>query len=121
MSDVGQIILQGRAIIDAGGRLYSKGSKGISRRLRVAFLDNIDATIPATLTSLAAKTAPAEQVVIEHLIPMKRIAIEIIDPAGHDPRTGGDAPETIGPPFSEQPHNPQVFPTRILDRFDLSD
>ncbi|WP_420380875.1 hypothetical protein [Marivita sp.] len=93
MSDAWEIILEGRALLAGGGRLHTKGSHGIPQRLRSIFLKRIDAAIPVSLTTQAAIEAPSEETAIEHLVPMKRIAIVIIDPAAHDPRTGGSDAE----------------------------
>lgn len=97
MSDAWGLILKGRAILASGGSLHSKGSQAIPSRLRQVFLQPIDATIPIKLTTKAAKEADPEDVVVEHLVPMKRVAIEIIDPTAHDPRTGGKNADVVGP------------------------
>lgn len=97
MSAAWEIILEGRALLAAGGRLYTKGSQGIPQRLRSVFLQRIDATIPVTLATQAGREASDHEIAIEHLVPMKRIAIEIIDPSAHDPRTGGANVELLGP------------------------
>ena len=91
------IILEGRDILAKGGRLYSQGSNGVPSRLRRYLLSDVDKDVPVTLTTASARCASPSDLVIEHIVPMKRIAIEIIDPEAHDPRTGGNSPQTLGP------------------------
>ncbi|MXU65912.1 hypothetical protein [Oceanomicrobium pacificus] len=97
MEDAWDIIVEGRAIVASGGRLFSKGSNRVPTRLRQAFIARIDREIAVTLTSQAARQADTADVVVEHVIPIKRIVIEVIAPEAHDPRTGGRAMTRLGP------------------------
>ena len=90
------IVLEGRRIIRSGGRLHSKGSAQVPSRLRKSLLNRIDREIPVIFKSEAAML-PGSKTHIEHVTPMKRIAIEIIDPSAHDPRTVGGGPAGLGP------------------------
>jgi hypothetical protein len=90
------VILEGRQILTSGGTLFSKGSNKVPSRLRKCFLDRIDKSIPITFESRAARE-PGAKTHIEHMVPMKRVAIEIIDPSGHDPRTVDGGAEGLGP------------------------
>lgn len=97
MENARDIIMEGRSIVASGGRLHSKGSNRVPARLRQALITRIDRRVAVTLTSEAARNADPADVVVEHVIPIKRIAIEIIAPEAHDPRTGGRAKTTLGP------------------------
>lgn len=97
MENAWEIILEGRGIVASGGRLYSKGSNHVPTRLRQAFIARVDRKIGVTLTSQAARHADPADVVVEHVVTVKRIAIEIIAPEAHAPRIGGPAKTKLGP------------------------
>lgn len=92
-----QVVLAARAHIRAGGNLHTKGSGGFPAQLRVA-LSWLDATVPVTRTSPAAAAARGERTAIEHVLPWKRIATEIIDPTKADPRSN-----TVFTPIEDGP------------------
>ena len=92
-----QIILEGRARIAEGFHMHTKGSGGVPRRLRSELLDKIEKRVKPKYISEGAVADPAANREREHVIPMKRIAIEIIDPEAHDPRSGGGPAKLLGP------------------------
>lgn len=79
-----------RPFIAAGGRLWSKGSNGYPRRLRQV-LQGLDAANDVTFGTPDAMLLERRQRVVEHVVPMKRIIVEIVDPAQADPRSNTPA------------------------------
>lgn len=81
-----------RPFVLAGGRLWTKtlgfsGTNPASRLRRM--LQPLDQLTPATFTTVAAME-PGAVLEREHVMPLKRIAIEMIDPMQGDPRCRSD-------------------------------
>lgn len=91
-----------RPFLAAGGRLWSKGSRGYPARLRL-LLERLDVQREVAYGTRDAMGLPCRQRVVEHVIPMKRIVIEIVDPRQADPRSNiGSAPIAGGPATSPE-------------------
>lgn len=91
-----------RPFVTAGGRLWSKGSRGYPARLR-QILQRLDKAHDVTFATRDAMHLQHSQRIIEHVIPMKRIVIEIVDPRQADPRSNiSNAPIADGPATSPQ-------------------
>lgn len=98
-----------RPFLTAGGRLWSKGSRGYPSRLRqmTRALESASVTF-ATREAMLLLPGQRE---IEHVLPMKRVLIEIVDPRQSDPRSNsGPVPIAGGPATS---------PEHLLSIFDL--
>jgi len=91
-----------------GGNLHTKGSNGYPGKLR-RMLAGLDKT-PPTHVSLAAKAADLENCQIEHVIPWKRIIVELVDPAACDDRINTSKQPIAGGPASS--------PQQLLHIFD---
>lgn len=91
-----------RPYLAAGGRLWTKGSAGHPRRVR-QLLHGLDETHPVTYATRDAMELEPRQRIVEHVTPMKRIVIEIVDPAQADPRSNtAFAPIAGGPATSAE-------------------
>lgn len=96
-----------RPFLAAGGRLWSKGSRGYPTRLR-QMLAPLEPTTPthATRDAMLLERRRRE---VEHVLPMKRLVVEIVDPRQADPR----ANTTFGPladgPASSPEHLLAIF------------
>ncbi len=97
-----------RPFLATGGRLWSKGSRGYPRRLRQK-LHGLDAAHPVTFATQDAMRLERRQRVVEHVVPIKRIAIEIVDPRQADPRSNTMAEPIAGGPASSPEHLVMVF------------
>ena len=97
-----------RPFLVAGGRLWSKGSQGYPRQLRQR-LHGLDAAHPVTFATPDAMSLDRSQRVVEHVVPMKRIAIEIVDPRQADPRSNTTAEPIAGGPASSPEHLLMIF------------
>src|SRR5258705_163476 len=75
-----------RPFLVAGGRLWSKGSQGYPRRLR-QMLQGLDHAHTVTFATHDAMLIDRSQRNVEHVVPMKRIVVEIVDPGQADPRS----------------------------------
>lgn len=96
------IVDEVRPFLAAGGRLWTKGSQGYPRRLR-QMLQGLDQAHPVTFVTHDATLIDERQRVVEHVIPMKRIVIEIVDPGQADPRSNSTlAPIGGGPATSPE-------------------
>lgn len=96
------IVDEVRPFLVAGGRLWSKGSQGYPRRLR-QMLQGLDRAHAVTFATHDAILIDERQRVVEHVIPMKRIVIEIVDPGQADPRSNSTlAPIGGGPATSPE-------------------
>jgi hypothetical protein len=83
---------EARPYVRRGGRLWTKtrGFHGVNPATTLRdILKPLDNRIPATFTTLAA-AKPGALVDREHAMPVKRIAIEMIDPMQGDPRCHSD-------------------------------
>ncbi|MEV7618913.1 hypothetical protein AB0N59_02135 [Microbacterium sp. NPDC089321] len=101
-----------RPHLAAGGTLWTKGSGGYPRRLRqmLGVLDKGHAVTFATRDAM--QLAPAERVV-EHVIPFKRIIVEIVDPSQADPRSNTHQEPIAGGPATSPEHLLSLF-NRLL-------
>jgi hypothetical protein len=95
--------------LHAGGSLHSKGSGGLPATFRQRFLGRLDTGCVRYATPAALERPVAERVV-EHVIPLKRIAIEIFDPALADPRSN-----TLFDPLAGGPARSPEDVLRIFD------
>ncbi len=98
-----------RPFLAAGGTLHTKGSRGYPTKLRTMLLW-LDATVPITHATTAALLLPLQQRQVEHVFPVKRVAVEMVDPSKADPRSN-----TSFAPIANGPAN---SPEHLLDIFD---
>lgn len=92
-----------RQHLAAGGNLWTKGSGGYPSRLR-QMLGVLDKDHEVTFaTRDAMQLAPAERV-IEHVIPFKRIIVEMVDPSQADPRSNTHQEPIEGGPATSPEH-----------------
>jgi len=98
-----------RPFITAGGRLWSKGSQGYPRRLR-QILQGLDRAHTVTFATKDALLIDLKQRKVEHVVPMKRIVIEIVDPGQADTRSNSNADPIAG--------GPAVSPEDLISIFD---
>lgn len=99
-----------RPFLAAGGRLWSKGSRGYPRRLR-QMLQGLDRAHTVTFATHDAMLIDRNERKIEHVVPMKRIVVEIVDPGQADPRSNSVADPIAGGPA----HSPEDL-ISIFDR-----
>ena len=97
-----------RPFLAAGGRLWSKGSRGYPRRLRQR-LQGLDAAHPVLFATQDAMRLDRSQRIVEHVVPMKRIVIEIVDPHQADPRSNRVADPIAGGPAISPEHLILIF------------
>lgn len=97
-----------RPFLAAGGRLWSKGSQGYPRQLRQR-LNGLDAAHQVTFATQDAMRLDRSERVVEHVVPMKRIAIELVDPRQADPRSNTTAEPIAGGPASSSEHLLLIF------------
>lgn len=102
------IVDEVRPFLAAGGRLWSKGSRGYPRRLR-QMLQGLDRAHPVTFATHDATLIDQSQRVVEHVIPMKRIVIEIVDPGQADPRSNSTLAPIGGGPATTQEELIAIF------------
>ncbi|WP_101847489.1 hypothetical protein [Zhihengliuella sp. ISTPL4] len=97
-----------RPHLAAGGNLWTKGSGGYPRQLRqmLRVLDHGHRVTFATRDAMGL--APAERV-IEHVIPFKRIIVEIVDPSQADPRSNTHQEPIAGGPATSPEHLLSIF------------
>ncbi|GAA1679492.1 hypothetical protein [Microbacterium lacus] len=96
----------------SGGRLWSKGSGGHPSRLRT-ILSGLDAEHEVMFTTDAAIRLPKRQRVVEHVIPFKRIIIELVDPRQADPRSNSGVEPIAGGPATSPEHLLEIFDRMI--------
>lgn len=99
-----------RPFLAAGGRLWSKGSLGYPRRLR-QMLQGLDRAHTVTFATHDAMLIERNERKIEHVVPMKRIVVEIVDPGQADPRSNSVVDPIAGGPA----HSPEDL-ISIFDR-----
>jgi hypothetical protein len=97
-----------RPFLAAGGRLWSKGSQAYPRQLRQR-LHGLDAAHQVKFATEDAMRLNREERVVEHVVPMKRIAIEIVDQRQADPRSNTRAEPIAGGPASSPEHLLRIF------------
>lgn len=97
-----------RPFLADGGRLWSKGSRGYPTRLR-QMLNRLDAAHDVTFATEDSMRLPPGQREIEHVTPMKRIIIEIIDPLQADPRSNSSFAAIAGGPATSAEHLLSIF------------
>lgn len=91
-----------RPFLRSGGHLCSRGSAGYLSRLR-QMLGGLDVGYRVTFATSDAMRLPINERVVEHVIPIKRIVIEIVDPDQADPRSNNHrAPIADGPTTSPE-------------------
>jgi hypothetical protein len=96
-----------RPFLAAGGRLWSKGSRGYPSRLRQMTRGLESVSVPfATREAMLLPPAHRE---IEHVLPMKRVLIEIVDPRQSDPRSNSDPAPIAGGPATSPEHLLSIF------------
>lgn len=92
-----------RPFLAQGGNLHTKGSRGYPTRLR-QMLSRLDADVPITHATAASLRLPVRDRQIEHVVPVKRIAIEIVDPSKADPRSNTSFDAIAGGPATSPEH-----------------
>ncbi|MFF2371822.1 hypothetical protein [Agromyces sp. NPDC058110] len=92
-----------RPLLATGGRLWSKGSGGYPSRLR-QILRGLDKAHGVTYATHDAMELPPGQRRVEHVIPVKRIIIEIVDPSQADPRSNTQSAPIAGGPAASPTH-----------------
>jgi hypothetical protein len=97
-----------RPFLAAGGRLWSKGSRGYPTRLR-QMLKGLDAAHAVVFATGDAMQLDLGQRIVEHVTPMKRIVIEIVDPREADPRSNSVADPIAGGPAISPEHLISIF------------
>lgn len=102
-----------RPFLAAGGRLWSKGSRGYPRRLR-QMLQALDHAHAMTFATHDAMLLDRSQRIVEHVVPMKRIVVEIVDPGQADPRSNSGADPIAGGPATSPEDLISVF-DRLAD------
>jgi hypothetical protein len=96
-----------RPFLAAGGRLWSKGSRGYPTRLR-RMLEPLESRTPTFATRDAMLLAPRRRQV-EHVLPLKRIIVEIVDPGQADPRANVSPAPIAGGPATSPEHLLEIF------------
>jgi hypothetical protein len=97
-----------RPFLAGGGRLWSKGSLGYPRRLR-QMLQRLDAAHAVTFATQDSMRLERSHRVVEHVVPMKRIVVEIVDPGQADPRSNSVADPIAGGPATSPEHLITIF------------
>jgi len=98
-----------RPFLAAGGRLWSKGSRGYPSKIRQMFL-GLDKAHGVTFATRDAMLVDSSQRQIEHVVPVKRIVIEIVDPGQADPRSNSRFDALAG--------GPAMSPKDLISVFD---
>lgn len=97
-----------RPHLASGGKLWSKGSGGYPSRLR-KMLSGLDAAHGVTYATDDAMQLPKRQRIVEHVVPFKRIIIELVDPRQADPRSNSDVAPIAGGPARSPEHLLEIF------------
>ena len=103
-----------RPFLATGGRLWSKGSRGYPSRLR-QILQRLDKAHDVTFATDDAMQLERSQRVVEHVVPMKRIVVEIVDPDQADPRSNSGSAPIAGGPATSPEHLITIF-DRLLEK-----
>lgn len=109
-----------RPFLENVGRLRSTGSQGYPRRLRQKLRDLDQARYVTFATRDAMGLAPSERVV-EHVVPIKRIVIEIVDPRQADPRSNRSLEPIGGGPANSPDDVIAVFDRLLIKCWVTSD
>ncbi|MEV8172670.1 hypothetical protein [Microbacterium sp. NPDC077486] len=97
-----------RSHLAAGGNLWTKGSGGYPRRLR-QMLGALDEGHPVTFATRDAMQLAQPERKVEHVIPFKRIIVEIVDPSQADPRSNTRQEPIAGGPATSPEHLLSIF------------
>lgn len=97
-----------RPFLAAGGRLWSKGSNGYPSQLR-RMLSGLDGAHSVTFATPDAMKHDRVERVVEHVVPMKRIVIEIVDPSEADPRSNSSSRAISDGPATSPEHLIRIF------------
>ena len=92
----------------AGGRLWSKGSLGYPSRIR-KMLQGLDDNHTVMFATHDAMRLDLSQRTVEHVVPMKRIVTELVDPRQADPRSNSAAEPIAGGPARSPEHLIEIF------------
>lgn len=103
-----------RPFIAAGGHLWTKGSQGYPTRVR-KLLEKLDVDCSVTHATADAMLLPEGTRIVEHVLPMKRIVIEIVDPAQADPRSNTHTDPIADGPATSPEHLLSIF-DRLLEK-----
>lgn len=109
-----------RPFLAAGGRLWSKGSRRYPRLLR-QMLQGLDAAHTVTFATHDAMRLDRSQRVVEHVVPMKRIVVEIVDPGQADPRSNSMVEPIVGGPAISPEHLIAIFDQLLVKCWVTSD
>lgn len=101
-----------RPFLAAGGRLWSKGSLGYPSRLR-QMTRGLESVVVPFATRDAMLLPPAHRE-IEHVLPMKRVLVEIVDPRQSDPRSNSDPAPIAGGPATSPEHLLSIFDLLVV-------
>lgn len=96
-----------RPFLASGGRLWTKGSNAYPKRVR-QILHKLDSA-GVTFATHDAMQLERRQRVVEHVVPMKRIVIEIVDPSQADPRSNSGTEPIAGGPATSPEHLLAIF------------
>lgn len=102
-----------RPFLVAGGQLWSKGSRGYPRRLR-QMLQGLDAAHSVDFATHDAMRLDRSQRIVEHVVPMKRIVVEIVDPRQADPRSNSTVVPIAGGPATSPEHLILIFDRLVV-------
>lgn len=95
------VVTVARPHISAGGVMHTKGSKGIPSELR-KLIAPIDRCIMPSWTTPAARAS--EELIVEPVIPLKRVCVKLINPASADPRCNTRFNSIAGGPATSPAH-----------------
>lgn len=104
---------EARPHLARGGNLHTKGSGAYPAKLRT-LLSPLDRAIPVTYATEAALAIDIKRRCVEHVLPLKRIAVEIIDPSKADPRLNTLFAPLAGGPATSPEHLLEIFDALIL-------
>jgi hypothetical protein len=104
---------EARPYLRSGGNLHTKGSGGYPAELR-KLLAPLDRIAQVTHATVAAWALEKEHRCVEHVVPMKRIAVEIIDPTKADPRCNTRFDPIAGGPATSPQHLLEIFDRLVL-------
>lgn len=97
-----------RPFLVAGGRLWTKGSRGYPARLR-QMLQVLDKAHAVTFATEDAMLLDRRKRKVEHVVPMKRVVLEIVDPGQADPRSNSGTNPIAGGPATSPEHLISIF------------
>lgn len=97
-----------RPHLAVGGNLWTKGSRGYPSRLR-HMLRGLDDVHDVRFATHDAMQLDLAERVVEHVIPFKRIIVEIVDPSQADPRSNTLQEPIAGGPATSPEHLLPIF------------